>query len=249
MRERHDSARFPELTRIPSERVPSLGWAPKGPGRSRPGSGALSWGLLACLTLCAQLALGCGDGGGGAADAGDLGGFTGGDDGATGGAASNGATGSNGGAGASNGDSATSGGGSAGAPDPDEHPHQACVDRINELRATLSLPPLQRWVEAEGCSDQQANDDQSGGGAHGNFGACEEFGQNTCPGWPGLDAIIGGCLDAMWAEGPPPQEPCDGECFQAHGHFINMTSTGFTKVACGFHDDGQGGVWSNQNFK
>jgi len=128
-------------------------------------------------------------------------------------------------------------------------PHQACVDRINELRATLNLPALARWTEAEACSNQQSADDHQGGGAHGGFGRCEEFGQNTCPGWPGIDAVIGGCLDSMWAEGPPPTDTCDGDCFQAHGHYLNMTSTQFTKVACGFHDDGQGDVWSNQNFK
>ena len=136
-------------------------------------------------------------------------------------------------------------GGAAGSDDP----HQRCVDRINELRESLSLPPLQRWREGEECSDLQSENDHSSDGAHGNFGACQESAQNTCPGWPSVDAVIGGCLDQMWAEGPPPSGTCDGACFQMHGHFINMSSTGFTKVACGFHDDGQGSVWSNQNFK
>ena len=72
----------------------------------------------------------------------------------------------------------------------------------------------------------------------------------TCPGWGGGDdAIIGGCLDAMWSEGPPPSAPCEGDCFQAHGHYMNMTSTGYTKVACGFHTDASGKTWSNQNFR
>ena len=143
----------------------------------------------------------------------------------------------------------TGGGGNTTGAEADSHPHQACVDRINALRATLSLPPLERWVEAEGCSDMQSGNDHTSGGAHGNFGACEESGQNTCPDWPSQDSISTGCLDQMWAEGPAPGPTCDDACFQMHGHYLNMASTDFTKVACGFYDNGAGKVWSNQNFK
>ena len=45
----------------------------------------------------------------------------------------------------------------------------------------------------------------------------------------------------MWDEGP-------GEPFRAHGHYINMSSTQYTSVACGRSSAGQG-VWSNQNFQ
>jgi hypothetical protein len=128
--------------------------------------------------------------------------------------------------------------------------HQRCVDRINERRASIGLAPLERWTGAEDCSDQQSREDLEGAGAHGNFGDCGEFGQNTCPSWQGgVDAIVGGCLDAMWAEGPPDQDPCNDACFQDHGHYLNMASTRFTKVACGFYTDGQGNTWSNQNFQ
>jgi hypothetical protein len=44
----------------------------------------------------------------------------------------------------------------------------------------------------------------------------------------------------MWDEGP-------GEPFSEHGHYLNMSSTQFSKVACGFSTSGQG-VWANQNF-
>ena len=47
-------------------------------------------------------------------------------------------------------------------------------------------------------------------------------------------------MQAMWDEGP-------GEPFSAHGHYINMSSTTYTRVACGFSSSGSG-VWSNQNF-
>lgn len=120
-------------------------------------------------------------------------------------------------------------------------PQQDCVDRINQLRWECQcLPPLQRWVDAEACSDEQSRSDQDGGGPHGNFGACGEFAQNTCPGWPSTADVVDGCLQAMWDEGP-------GEPYSAHGHYINMTNPEYTKVACGFSSS-SGGVWSNQNF-
>ncbi|MCA9706003.1 MAG: hypothetical protein KDK70_09170 [Myxococcales bacterium] len=118
--------------------------------------------------------------------------------------------------------------------------HQDCVDRINQLRWECQcLPPLARWSDAEACSDQQSSADQNGGGPHGNFGSCGENAQNTCPNWGSEQQIIGGCLQAMWDEGP-------GEPFSEHGHYINMSNTNYSRVACGFSYDG--GVWSNQNF-
>ena len=120
--------------------------------------------------------------------------------------------------------------------------HQDCVDRINQLRWECQcLPPLERWSDAEVCSDDQSSADQNGGGAHGNFGMCNENAQNTCPNWGSEAQVIGGCLQAMWDEGP-------GEPFSEHGHYINMSSTNYSRVACGFAS-GNGGVWSNQNFR
>lgn len=120
-------------------------------------------------------------------------------------------------------------------------PHQDCVDRINQLRWECQcLPPLARWSDAEACSDEQSSADQNGGGPHGNFGMCGENAQNTCPNWGSQGQIIGGCLQSMWDEGP-------GEPFSEHGHYINMSSLNYSRVACGFAE-GNGGVWSNQNF-
>jgi hypothetical protein len=118
---------------------------------------------------------------------------------------------------------------------------QDCVDRINQFRLECQcLPPLQRWSDAEMCTDQQSSDDQSSGSAHGNFGVCNEFAQNTCPNWPSQEDVVVGCLQAMWDEGP-------GEPFIEHGHYINMSSTEYSKVACGSFASASG-VWSNQNF-
>ena len=59
---------------------------------------------------------------------------------------------------------------------------QDCVDRINQFRWECQcLPPLARWADAEVCSDEQSGNDQSTDTAHGNFGACGEYAQNTCP--------------------------------------------------------------------
>lgn len=118
---------------------------------------------------------------------------------------------------------------------------QDCVDRINQFRWECQcLPPLERWADAEQCSDEQSADDQAIDSPHGNFGACGEWAQNTCPNWGSEQDVIVGCLQAMWDEGP-------GEPFEAHGHYINMSSMNYTKVACGFASGG-GGVWANQNF-
>ncbi|AGP40730.1 CAP domain-containing protein [Sorangium cellulosum] len=120
---------------------------------------------------------------------------------------------------------------------------QLCVDTINQHRATLGLPPLARWTEAESCSDEESESDGNTGQAHGAFGACDERAQNECPGWNGPpESMIVPCLQAMWDEGP-------GEDFNKHGHYINMSSTAYTKVACGFHTFPDGSVWAVQNFR
>jgi hypothetical protein len=119
--------------------------------------------------------------------------------------------------------------------------YQDCVDRINQFRWECQcLPPLARWSDAEACTDQQAGDDQAVNGPHSHFGACGEWAQNTCPNWGSTQDVIVNCLQAMWDEGP-------GEPFEAHGHYINMSNTDYSKVACGFSQTGQG-VWANQNF-
>ncbi|HHH29818.1 MAG TPA: hypothetical protein ENK57_15940, partial [Polyangiaceae bacterium] len=105
--------------------------------------------------------------------------------------------------------------------------HQDCVDRINQFRWECQcLPPLARWAEQEGCSDAQAANDQASNSPHGNFGSCTENAQNTCPNWGSEQQVIGGCLQMMWDEGP-------GEPFSEHGHYLNMSSTSYSKVACG----------------
>ncbi len=95
-----------------------------------------------------------------------------------------------------------------------------------------------RWREGEPCADGQAKADAATRRAHGAFGRCEELAQNECPGNPGTaEPNIGGCLQAMWDEGP------------GGGHHDIMASTKYTQVACGMHDTGNGTFWSVQNFR
>ena len=131
--------------------------------------------------------------------------------------------------------------------------HQDCVDRINQFRTQCAcLPPLERWASAEPCADHMAMHDGSTGKAHSAFSSrvCTPGGngQNECPSYPSQRSVIDTCLQQMWNEGPPPQTRCDGACFQAHGHFINMTNPSFNRVACGFHTTATGKVWSVHNF-
>ena len=120
---------------------------------------------------------------------------------------------------------------------------QLCVDTINMYRATLGLAPYTRWNAEETCADGQAQSDSQTGTAHGAFGKCTENAQNECPGWPmPANTAITGCLQSMWNEGP-------GTDFNAHGHYINMSSTSYKQVACGFYTTAAGKIWAVQDFK
>ncbi len=122
-------------------------------------------------------------------------------------------------------------------------PAQLCVDTINQYRASIGLGPLARWSGAEACVEDQGFADSQSGTPHSAFGQCSEWAQNECPNWPGPpESMIGSCLALMWAEGP-------GEPYSAHGHYINMTNPGYSKVACGFAVLSNGRVWAVQDFR
>jgi hypothetical protein len=120
---------------------------------------------------------------------------------------------------------------------------QQCVDNINQYRQSLRLAPVVRWAAAESCAGSQAQSDAQSGQAHGSFGRCGEMAQNVCPGWRGpAEQMTGPCLQSMWNEGP-------GTDYGAHGHYLNMSSPRYTKVACGYHTTAQGQVWAVQDFQ
>lgn len=154
------------------------------------------------------------------------------------GCGSTGGEGSGGAGGTTSSTSSTSSGGT-----PFDAAADLCVKTINDYRATLSLPPYARWTDAETCSGQEAQSDSATMTPHGAFGTCGEHAQNECPGWPGPpEKMITGCLAQMWAEGP-------GDFNAGHGHYINMSSTEYTKVSCGFYTLESGNVWAVQNFQ
>jgi hypothetical protein len=130
--------------------------------------------------------------------------------------------------------------------------HQDCVDRINQfLTQCACLPALKRRTDGEACADQMAKYDADQNSAHAGIRAkiCTPGGsQNSCPGYSSNNQVIGLCMQQMWDEGPPPTDDCTGECYETHGHFINMTDTSVKQVACGFHTTASGKVWAVQNF-
>lgn len=155
----------------------------------------------------------------------------------------------------------TQGGSGGTSSDPLDAARQACVDRINELRATKGLPPFVRWTEKEACADQQATTDEQNDDPHGTFGDCGEGGQNECLGG---GTNIESCLDSMWGE--KDQAGCAGcdACSDAYdpscpncdfygsstgdvcGHYVNMSAKYFTRVACGFSS---AGGWATIDFE
>ena len=121
-------------------------------------------------------------------------------------------------------------------------PYEDCVRRINQLRWECQcLPPLERWRDGEDCADKHAAYDASRNSPHAAFRdkICPNGGsaQNECPGWGSWESANGGCLQMMWDEGP-------GEPFSAHGHYINMSSPRYSRVACGGSDG-----WFLMNFQ
>lgn len=161
--------------------------------------------------------------------------------------------------------SSSSSSSSSGSVDPYAQYRQACIDRINELRATKGLSAYQRWTSAEACVDQQATHDSIVKKAHDAWStgnpACGGYGQNECPGWAASN--ITGCLDQMWAEKDQPGcagcDACDtftifqGNCPNCSfngptvcGHYVNMSSKTFSMAACGFSTDG---TWEAINFQ
>lgn len=120
-----------------------------------------------------------------------------------------------------------------------------CVARINQFRWECQcLPPLARWTAGESCADQHAEYDSTHS-PHAGFqdNICSPRGnaQNECPGWGSVSQVIDSCLQMMWDEGP-------GEPFSEHGHYINMSSTSYSRAACGFYTTPGGSLWAVQNF-
>lgn len=118
---------------------------------------------------------------------------------------------------------------------------QLCVDKTNQLRASAGSAPLTRNDAKEACTDGEAASDAASGKPHGAFPGCGEAAQNECPGWSGTpESVAESCVQAFFNEGP-------GQDYNTHGHYINLTSTKYSLVSCGFYAT-NGKVWLVENF-
>ncbi len=134
-----------------------------------------------------------------------------------------------------------------------------CLDVINKYRASEDLKPLTLAPEAkQTCVDEQAAADLKINKAHGHFGNCGEFAQNSGSNidlkWQNTEEkIVDTYLEMMWSEKKlvesGERNPDKKEDFSYIGHYLNMSSTKYTSVACGIakNSDGTKG-WLNINF-
>lgn len=134
-----------------------------------------------------------------------------------------------------------------------------CLDIINEYRATEGKPALSlASEEKQTCTDKQAADDLKENSAHGHFRACDEWAQNTGPNvnlkWKSDTVEIAKYyLNMMWDEKKliesGERDPDRDEDYSYIGHYLNMSSTKYKTVSCGFatNSDNTTG-WLNVNF-
>lgn len=135
-----------------------------------------------------------------------------------------------------------------------------CLAKINEYRATENLKPLTlASEEKQTCADKQSADDLASGKAHGHFGDCGEFAQNSGPNFSAnwqksATAVAEYYLKMMWEEEKAlvtngERDPNKNEDYPYIGHYLNMKNTSYTKVACGIalSSDGKTG-WFNVDF-
>lgn len=135
-----------------------------------------------------------------------------------------------------------------------------CLAKINEYRATENLKPLAlASEEKQACADKQSADDLASNVAHGHFGDCGEFAQNSGPNFSGswqknASAVAEYYLKMMWEDEKAlvtsgKRDPDKKEDYPYIGHYLNMKNTSYTKVACGISlsADGKTG-WFNVDF-
>lgn len=124
-------------------------------------------------------------------------------------------------------------------------PEQDCVAKINELRSTIGLYPLQRWNGAESCVARTIQADAEAGQYHlsiRNGDNCGAGAQNVCAGssYSSVNDLINKCPLDHWRESEDEGLP--------QGHYKNLASTTVTHVACGFYKKSDGSIWANMKF-
>lgn len=128
----------------------------------------------------------------------------------------------------------------------------SCIAIINAYRAEEGVSQIERNQAQESCTDKQAAKDLSENSAHGHFGSCGEFAQNSGPNittayFSSEAEIVREYLDMMWGEKSLAE---NGDSVYAHiGHYLNMKNSSVESVACGlaYSKDGKK-AWLNINF-
>lgn len=121
-----------------------------------------------------------------------------------------------------------------------------CVDYVNQLRASVEAPALERSVTLEQCATTAAIEDSRTGSPHGHFlrtNGCgyQAYAENEVPGWSlsrygSVEEVVRVSADAMFAEGP------------GGGHYEILTGN-FTEMGCGIHVTDSDAVWVVHNFR
>jgi len=133
-------------------------------------------------------------------------------------------------------------GGGGDGTDPDaaraagDEPYQLCVDKTNQLRATVGAPPVTRSTALEDYANTGAEYDHTRQ-PHDHFrsdsGGGIAFAENECPHWDlqfgggSVTDLVGACIDAFWSEGPGTGT--------AHGHYNNMIGN-YGTLGCGIYN-------------
>jgi hypothetical protein len=133
------------------------------------------------------------------------------------------------------------GGGGTDAPGGGGSARSFCVSETNRYRAMNQKPALQESSDLEAYADEGAMHDFSTS-PHDHFGTTNgggiAFAENECPqqgNWQysegdDLDAVVGNCIAAFYAEGP-------GDDYNTHGHYINMMGN-YATLGCGIYYSG-----------
>ena len=142
----------------------------------------------------------------------------------------------------------------------DEGWRDECLRLANEYRATEGVAPLELADdEKQICAINQAASDMADNKAHGHFGDCDEWAQNSGPNFStswrtNATGAVQYYIKMMWEDEKAlvtsgQRDPDKKEDYPDIGHYLNMRKASYTKVACGIaiSEDGTKG-WFNMNF-
>ncbi|MEO6774282.1 MAG: CAP domain-containing protein [Kofleriaceae bacterium] len=129
---------------------------------------------------------------------------------------------------------------------------QFCVAETNRYRAMNGKPAVTEAANLEAYADTGAMTDYTANSPHSHFSATSgggiAFAENECPGHSGwhlspggdLNALVGMCIAAFYAEGP-------GSDYSTHGHYINMMGA-YATLGCGIFTAGNNDVTIIQDY-